>query len=129
MAGLGLRRIGHTVEVEDTPSVRGMINKVITCDASRARVMSDDMRLNTLSRAPGSRKTPSVLGRGIGSGVGKTAGRGHKGQKSRSGGTVQARFRGWTDASCRSVCPSMALLLAWPYNRRQVRSELNRGDG
>ncbi len=28
MAGLGLRRIGHTVEVEDTPSVRGMINKV-----------------------------------------------------------------------------------------------------
>ncbi len=29
VAGLGLRRIGHTVEVEDTPSVRGMINKVI----------------------------------------------------------------------------------------------------
>jgi large subunit ribosomal protein L30 len=28
MSGLGLRRIGHTVEVEDTPSVRGMINKV-----------------------------------------------------------------------------------------------------
>lgn len=28
VAGLGLRRIGHTVEVEDTPSVRGMINKV-----------------------------------------------------------------------------------------------------
>ncbi|MEM1143763.1 MAG: 50S ribosomal protein L30 [Pseudomonadota bacterium] len=29
VSGLGLRRIGHTVEVEDTPSVRGMINKVI----------------------------------------------------------------------------------------------------
>ena len=31
VAGLGLRRIGHTVEVEDTPSVRGMINKAIYC--------------------------------------------------------------------------------------------------
>ena len=39
--------------------------------------MSDVMRLNTLSPAPGSRKDSKRVGRGIGSGVGKTAGRGH----------------------------------------------------
>ncbi len=44
------------------------------------------MRLNELRDRPGARKAPKRLGRGIGSGVGKTAGRGHKGQKSRSGG-------------------------------------------
>ena len=56
--------------------------------------MSDTMRLNTLSPAPGSRKNAKRVGRGIGSGVGKTAGRGHKGQKSRSGGSVAAGFEG-----------------------------------
>ncbi len=43
------------------------------------------MRLNELSDKPGARKTRSRVGRGIGSGKGKTSGRGHKGQKSRSG--------------------------------------------
>jgi large subunit ribosomal protein L15 len=52
------------------------------------------MRLNTLSPAPGSRKDAKRVGRGIGSGYGKTAGRGHKGQKSRSGGKVAAGFEG-----------------------------------
>jgi len=56
--------------------------------------MSDTMRLNTLSPAPGSRKAPKRVGRGIGSGLGKTAGRGHKGQKSRSGGKVSPGFEG-----------------------------------
>ncbi len=56
--------------------------------------MSEVMRLNTLSPAPGSRKDAKRVGRGIGSGVGKTAGRGHKGQKSRSGGTVKPGFEG-----------------------------------
>ena len=56
--------------------------------------MSDVMRLNTLSPAPGSRKNAKRVGRGIGSGVGKTAGRGHKGQKSRSGGKVAPGFEG-----------------------------------
>ena len=56
--------------------------------------MSDVMRLNTLSPAPGARKNSKRVGRGIGSGVGKTAGRGHKGQKSRSGGTVRPGFEG-----------------------------------
>jgi large subunit ribosomal protein L15 len=56
--------------------------------------MSEVMRLNTLSPAPGARKDAKRVGRGIGSGLGKTAGRGHKGQKSRSGGRVRPGFEG-----------------------------------
>ncbi|MEO1019665.1 MAG: 50S ribosomal protein L15, partial [Pseudomonadota bacterium] len=51
------------------------------------------MRLNELRDNPGARRTSKRLGRGIGSGKGKTAGKGHKGQKSRSGGAV-AVFEG-----------------------------------
>lgn len=47
------------------------------------------MKLNELSASPGSTKTKRRLGRGIGSGKGKTAGRGHKGQKSRSGVSIK----------------------------------------
>ena len=56
--------------------------------------MSDVMRLNTLSPAPGSKKDAKRVGRGIGSGYGKTAGRGHKGQKARSGGSIRPGFEG-----------------------------------
>lgn len=56
--------------------------------------MSDTMRLNTLRPASGSRRAAKRVGRGIGSGYGKTAGRGHKGQKARSGGKVAAGFEG-----------------------------------
>ncbi len=56
--------------------------------------MSDVLRLNSLSPSPGSRKDPKRVGRGIGSGLGKTAGRGHKGQKARSGGKVRPGFEG-----------------------------------
>ena len=56
--------------------------------------MSDVMRLNSLSPAPGSKKNAKRVGRGIGSGDGKTAGRGHKGQKARSGGSVRPGFEG-----------------------------------
>ena len=52
------------------------------------------MRLNTLSPAEGSTHAPKRVGRGIGSGTGKTCGRGHKGQKSRSGGSVKTGFEG-----------------------------------
>lgn len=52
------------------------------------------MHLNTLSPAPGSNKAKKRCGRGIGSGIGKTGGRGHKGQKSRSGGSVRPGFEG-----------------------------------
>ena len=52
------------------------------------------MKLNTLSPAPGSKHAEKRVGRGIGSGLGKTGGRGHKGQKSRSGGSVKPGFEG-----------------------------------
>ncbi len=52
------------------------------------------MRLNDLHPAEGSRPSAKRVGRGIGSGLGKTGGRGHKGQKSRSGGTVKPGFEG-----------------------------------
>jgi len=52
------------------------------------------MRLNTLKSADGSRPDGKRRGRGIGSGLGKTGGRGHKGQKSRSGGFHKIGFEG-----------------------------------
>jgi large subunit ribosomal protein L15 len=52
------------------------------------------MQLNSLSPAPGSTKARKRVGRGIGSGWGKTCGTGHKGQKSRSGGSVRPGFEG-----------------------------------
>ncbi|KAF0280885.1 50S ribosomal protein L15 [Spiribacter aquaticus] len=52
------------------------------------------MRLNTLRPAPGSRPDAERVGRGAGSGMGKTARRGHKGQKSRSGGFHKVGFEG-----------------------------------
>lgn len=52
------------------------------------------MKLNELVPAPGSRQKPVRVGRGIGSGLGKTSGRGQKGQKSRSGGGVRPGFEG-----------------------------------
>ncbi|MDR2422982.1 MAG: 50S ribosomal protein L15 [Deltaproteobacteria bacterium] len=52
------------------------------------------MRLYDLKPAPGSKKKPKRLGRGESSGQGKTAGRGHKGQKARSGGGVGVGFEG-----------------------------------
>jgi large subunit ribosomal protein L15 len=52
------------------------------------------MRLNDLKPAAGSRQARKRVGRGIGSGLGKTAGRGHKGQKSRSGGFHKVGFEG-----------------------------------
>jgi len=52
------------------------------------------MRLNTLSPADGSKTGKKRPGRGIGSGIGKTGGRGHKGQKSRAGGFHKVGFEG-----------------------------------
>ena len=52
------------------------------------------MRLNTLKPAAGSKTARKRVGRGIGSGLGKTAGRGHKGQKARAGGFHKVGFEG-----------------------------------
>ncbi len=56
--------------------------------------MKETLRLNTLSPAPGSKHAPKRLGRGIGSGLGKTSGRGHKGQGARKSGNVRPGFEG-----------------------------------
>ena len=52
------------------------------------------MQLNTIKPAEGAKKARRRVGRGIGSGLGKTAGRGHKGQKSRAGGYHKVGFEG-----------------------------------
>ncbi len=52
------------------------------------------MRLNTIKPASGSKKTAKRVGRGIGSGLGKTSGRGHKGQSARAGGFHKVGFEG-----------------------------------
>ena len=53
-----------------------------------------EFQLNTIAPAPGAKHAKRRVGRGIGSGLGKTAGRGHKGQKSRSGGFHKVGFEG-----------------------------------
>ncbi len=52
------------------------------------------MELNSIQSAPGAKHAKRRVGRGIGSGIGKTAGRGHKGQKSRAGGYHKVGFEG-----------------------------------
>jgi len=52
------------------------------------------LKLHELKPSPGARPKPTRKGQGIGSGLGKTAGRGHKGQNARSGGGVRAGFEG-----------------------------------
>ena len=52
------------------------------------------MELHNLTPAPNSKRAPKRLGRGIGSGTGKTSGKGHKGQNARSGGGVRPGFEG-----------------------------------
>ncbi len=90
---------------------------------------SETMRLNTLSPAPGSRKGAKRVGRGIGSGYGKTCGRGHKGQKSRSGGSVRPGFEG-------GQMPLQKRLPKYGFSSRMARTtaqirlaELNKVDG
>lgn len=56
--------------------------------------MTEHMELNNLKPGAGSRHAAKRVGRGIGSGLGKTAGRGHKGQKSRAGGFHKVGFEG-----------------------------------
>ncbi len=91
--------------------------------------MSDVMRLNTLSPAPGARKDNKRVGRGIGSGLGKTAGRGHKGQKSRSGGKVRPGFEGG-QMPLQKRLPKYGFTSRVSRTTAQVRlGELNAGQG
>ncbi|HBO12265.1 MAG TPA: 50S ribosomal protein L15 [Halieaceae bacterium] len=87
------------------------------------------MRLNSLSPAPGSKKDAKRVGRGIGSGLGKTAGRGHKGQKSRSGGKVSPGFEGG-QMPLQKRLPKYGFTSRISRTTAQVRlGELNRVEG
>jgi large subunit ribosomal protein L15 len=72
------------------------------------------MRLNSLRPGAGSKQAPKRVGRGIGSGLGKTCGRGHKGLKSRSGGSVNPGFEG-------GQMPVQRRLPKFGFNSRQAR--------
>jgi large subunit ribosomal protein L15 len=72
------------------------------------------MRLNSLRPGAGSKQAPKRVGRGIGSGLGKTGGRGHKGLKSRSGGSVNPGFEG-------GQMPIQRRLPKFGFNSRKAR--------
>ncbi len=87
------------------------------------------MRLNELSPAAGAKPSGKRLGRGIGSGLGKTGGRGHKGQKSRSGGGVKPGFEGGQMPLQRRV-PKFGFTSRKSLVSAEVRlSELNKIEG
>lgn len=87
------------------------------------------MKLNSLHPAPGARQAEKRVGRGIGSGLGKTGGRGHKGLKSRSGGTVKPGFEGGQMPLQRRL-PKYGFTSAKSLVTEEVRlTELNRVDG
>src|SRR5690606_3896941 len=90
---------------------------------------SDNLRLNMLNPAPGSKTPKRRVGRGIGSGLGKTCGRGHKGQKSRSGGRIGVGFEGGQMPIQRRV-PKFGFTSRKALVTAQVRSsELNLIEG
>jgi large subunit ribosomal protein L15 len=87
------------------------------------------MKLNDLSPAPGSRREKLRPGRGIGSGLGKTGGRGHKGLTSRSGGKVAPGFEGGQQPLHRRL-PKFGFVSLKAMDRAEVRtSELARVEG
>ena len=87
------------------------------------------MRLNTIKPAEGSNSARKRVGRGIGSGTGKTAGRGHKGQKSRSGGKIQIGFEGGQMPIQRRL-PKRGFRSAMARNIAEIRlHELNKVEG
>lgn len=87
------------------------------------------MHLNSLSPAPG-HKTPKLrVGRGIGSGLGKTCGRGHKGQKARKSGNVRPGFEGG-QMPLQKRLPKYGFVSRIGMTTAQVRlSELNQVEG
>ena len=86
------------------------------------------MRLNTIKPAQGSKRNVRRVGRGIGSGFGKTAGRGHKGQHSRAGGFHKVGFEGGQMPIQRRLPKRGFRSLSKPYNATIRTSELNKLD-
>lgn len=88
--------------------------------------MENITQLNTLAPAEGSRPARRRVGRGIGSGLGKTSGRGHKGQKSRSGGFHKVGFEGGQMPLYRRL-PKRGFVSQTQHLRAEVRlSDLER---
>ena len=81
------------------------------------------MKLNTISPAAGSTHSSKRPGRGIGSGLGKTGGRGHKGQKSRAGGFHKVGFEGGQMPMARRLPKRGFISLS-----RQFKAEVRLGD-
>src|SRR6202453_2344553 len=82
------------------------------------------MELNNLKPAAGSKHAKRRVGRGIGSGMGKTAGRGHKGQKSRTGGFHKVGFEGGQMPLQRRLPKRGFKSLATPYKAEVRLSQL-----
>ena len=86
------------------------------------------MELNTIKPAEGSKRPRRRVGRGIGSGLGKTAGRGHKGQKSRAGGYHKVGFEGGQMPLQRRLPKRGFKSVSLKYNAEVTLSELDRLD-
>ena len=84
------------------------------------------MQLNTIQPADGAKHYKRRVGRGIGSGLGKTAGRGHKGQKSRSGGFHKVGFEGGQMPLQRRLPKRGFKSLAAPYKAEVRLSDLEK---
>ena len=86
------------------------------------------MELNSIKPAEGAKHAKRRVGRGIGSGLGKTAGRGHKGQKSRSGGYHKVGFEGGQMPLQRRLPKRGFKSVSLKYNAEVTLSELDRLD-
>ena len=87
------------------------------------------MQLNEQRSAPGARREKHRPGRGIGSGLGKTGGRGHKGQTSRTGGSIAPGFEGGQQPLHRRL-PKFGFVSLKAMDRAEVRtSELAKVEG
>src|SRR5580700_8331653 len=84
------------------------------------------MQLNTLRPAPGSKTKSKRLGRGIGSGKGKTCGRGHKGQRARAGGYHKVGFEGGQMPIQRRIPKSGFKSRSAPYRDEIYLSDLEK---
>ena len=91
LSALGLKKMNQCVEKTDTPQIRGMIKKI---DYLIKVEEIQSVKLDSLKPSKGSIKNKKRIGRGHGSGLGKTSGRGHKGAGQRSGNKRRAWFEG-----------------------------------
>ncbi len=87
-------RLQEVVEHEDTPIIRGMLDKVSHLVEIESALEEKQMQLHDLKPNEGAKKGRKRVGRGTGSGMGKSAGRGTKGQSARTSGGVRLYHQG-----------------------------------